>query len=100
MAEFSVDGRSVATITRFLTLVRALVYDIVGSCGLSAQPHQLAAFHAFDIFIAIAYDAVLRWTLANRTRAVVKFVPLVSVASIFVKVDVNLHSSSLIMAGG
>ena len=93
MAEFSVDDQSITTIARFLALVRALVYNIVRFCWVSPQPHEPAAFHAFDILIAIAHDAVLSWTQANGTRAVVKFVPLVLAVYIFV--DVNRHSSLL-----
>jgi hypothetical protein len=93
MAEFSVVDRSITTIARFLALVRALVYDILRFCWFSPQPHEPAAFHAFDVFIAIAHDAVLSWTRENGTRAVVKFVPLVFAVSIFVYV--NLHSSPL-----
>jgi hypothetical protein len=88
-----VDGRFVAKIARFLTLVRALVYDILRFCWHSPQPYQPAVLHAFDVFIAITCNAVLSWTQANRTRAVVKFVPLV--LAIYIFVDVNRHSSRL-----
>jgi hypothetical protein len=89
------DGRFTAHITRPLTFIRTLVYNILGIRRLSAQPNQVAVPHAFDIFIAIAYDAVLGWTQANRTSAVVKFVPVVSVASVYVHVDPNLRHISL-----
>ena len=46
-----------------------------------------------EYVIAITCNAVLSWTQANRTRAVVKFVPLVLAIHIFV--DVNRHSSPL-----
>ena len=66
------NGRSITTITRFLTLVRTLVYRVLGICRLSAQPYEAAALHTFDIFIGVAQDAVLSWTQANRTRAVMQ----------------------------
>lgn len=87
------DGQFVATIARFLILVRAPVYDILRFVWHSPQPHNPAAVHAFDVFIAATRDAVLSWTKANRTRAVVKFVPLGLAVYIFV--DVNRNSSTL-----
>lgn len=89
----SVDRQPVAMITWWFTLVRTFVYKILGISRHSAQPHQAAALHTFNVFIPIGYDSVLRWTKANRTGAVVKLVPLWSVITVFVYVAVNFHGS-------
>jgi len=76
---------------------RTVSYSCPGACLWHTpvrlhfpQPHNPAAVHAFDVFIAATRDC---WTKANRTRAVVKFVPLGLAVYIFV--HVNRNSSTL-----
>ena len=56
------DGQFVATIAGFLTLIRALVDNVLRFVSHTPLPHNPAAPRAFDVFIAITCVPVLSWT--------------------------------------